>query len=74
MDPVKKEGENIGRMFWHCTKPRGEQCDFFEWADQPPRSAVGGGGGGGTGTPDGGGVRGDECYKVESSYMFSSAS
>ncbi|BEJ16114.1 hypothetical protein CspHIS471_0507190 [Cutaneotrichosporon sp. HIS471] len=24
---------NAGRQFYACAKPRGEQCDFFSWAD-----------------------------------------
>lgn len=28
---VKKEGPNTGRQFYACPKPKGEQCDFFEW-------------------------------------------
>jgi hypothetical protein len=32
-----------------CAKPMdaGDRCDFFEWADEPPRNAAGGQGGGG---------------------------
>ncbi|KAL2144775.1 hypothetical protein VTI28DRAFT_8537 [Corynascus sepedonium] len=28
---VKKEGNNKGRWFYTCQKPRGEQCGFFMW-------------------------------------------
>ena len=24
---------NMGRQFYKCARPQGEQCDFFEWAD-----------------------------------------
>lgn len=38
---VKKEGENQGRQFYACARPRGEQCDFFEWAgEQVPKSPI----------------------------------
>ncbi len=48
---VNKDGPNKDRQFWCCSKPRDSgQCDFFEWADEPPRqSRNGGGGGGGSG-------------------------
>ena len=40
---VQKEGANKGREFHVCPKPRDEQCNFFQWADQvqpgPPRPA-----------------------------------
>lgn len=32
---VKKEGKNVGRPFWACSKERSSQCDFFKWADVP---------------------------------------
>lgn len=35
---VKKDGPNKGREFYACSKPRTEQCDFFEWSkdiDEP---------------------------------------
>lgn len=31
---VGKEGENKGRVFYTCAKPRGEQCKYFCWADE----------------------------------------
>ena len=53
---VKKESANKGRRFRRCGQP--ESCDFFEWADEPPRDVgstgtkrVGGGGGGGPPNP-----------------------
>merc|ERR1719300_285776 len=59
---VQKDGANKGRDFFCCSKPRDEQCGYFQWADelddgpssgyQPP-----GGGGGGYG-PRGGRGRG----------------
>eukprot|EP00929_Paragymnodinium_shiwhaense_P001924 TRINITY_DN10212_c0_g1_i1.p1 TRINITY_DN10212_c0_g1~~TRINITY_DN10212_c0_g1_i1.p1 ORF type:complete len:689 (-),score=128.77 TRINITY_DN10212_c0_g1_i1:335-2401(-) len=33
---VRKEGPNQGRLFFKCSKPSGEQCNFFQWADEPP--------------------------------------
>ncbi|XP_058013466.1 DNA topoisomerase 3-alpha isoform X2 [Ahaetulla prasina] len=30
---VQKEGPNKGRQFHTCSKPREQQCGFFEWAD-----------------------------------------
>ncbi|KAJ9100565.1 hypothetical protein QFC21_003608 [Naganishia friedmannii] len=32
---VHKEGPNCGRAFYKCPKPQGEQCEFFEWEDEP---------------------------------------
>ncbi|XP_060521487.1 DNA topoisomerase 3-alpha [Cylas formicarius] len=40
---VQKEGPNRGRRFYCCSKPVNEQCQFFQWADEP-RPAGGGGG------------------------------
>ena len=37
---VQKEGPNKGRQFYTCSKPREEQCGFFEWADDVPASHV----------------------------------
>ncbi|KAG0079394.1 DNA topoisomerase [Podila epicladia] len=31
---VTKEGDNQGRMFYTCSKPRDEQCGFFKFADE----------------------------------------
>ena len=75
----QKENANKGRVFWVCAKPMdaGDRCDFFEWADEPPRNAAGGqGGGGGYGgsggssglgmgnrTGSGGGAVTGECFK-----------
>ncbi len=33
---VKKSGENHGRYFFVCSKPRGHQCNFFMWAEDAP--------------------------------------
>ena len=33
---VVKPGPNMGRPFFICSKPREQQCSFFQWADQPP--------------------------------------
>ena len=30
---VKKDGPNKGRLFWTCSKPFGEKCNMFDWAD-----------------------------------------
>ena len=38
---VQKEGPNKGRPFYACPAPRGQGCNFFQWADE-----AGGGGGG----------------------------
>lgn len=35
---VRKEGPNMGRIFYKCSKPQGEQCGHFQWADEPPRA------------------------------------
>lgn len=32
---VTKTGNNTGRPFYCCSKPQGQQCSFFQWADQP---------------------------------------
>ncbi|KAH9008050.1 DNA topoisomerase, partial [Lactarius deliciosus] len=34
---VRKESANKGRQFRRCGQP--ENCDFFEWTDEPPRDA-----------------------------------
>lgn len=43
---VQKGGPNKGRQFFTCSKPREDQCGFFEWADNVPscyvRQSVGG--------------------------------
>lgn len=36
---TRKEGPNMGRVFYKCAKPQGEQCGHFQWADEPPRPA-----------------------------------
>ncbi|KAJ9580304.1 hypothetical protein L9F63_004020 [Diploptera punctata] len=30
---VRKEGPNTGRQFYKCSKPQGEGCNYFMWAD-----------------------------------------
>lgn len=34
---VTKEGANLGKTFWTCTKPQDQQCGFFEWDDAAAR-------------------------------------
>ncbi|WWC86943.1 uncharacterized protein L201_001823 [Kwoniella dendrophila CBS 6074] len=29
----KADSPHVGRQFWTCLKPQGEQCGYFEWAD-----------------------------------------
>lgn len=41
---VRKEGPNMGRTFFKCSKAQGEQCNYFQWTDEPPRSMTPGGG------------------------------
>nr|XP_014344773.1 PREDICTED: DNA topoisomerase 3-alpha isoform X2 [Latimeria chalumnae] len=40
---VQKDGPNKGRLFHTCSKPREQQCGFFQWADEnvPPESGGG---------------------------------
>lgn len=42
---VQKDGPNKGRTFHACAKPRQQQCNFFQWADEnvPPPGGFGGG-------------------------------
>ena len=37
---VKKDGLNKGRFFFKCCKPIGEQCHYFQWADEPIQAAA----------------------------------
>lgn len=37
---VQKDGPNKGRKFFACPRPRGEQCNFFAWADRPLQEAA----------------------------------
>ena len=37
---VQKAGPNKGRQFFTCSKPRDDQCGFFEWADDVPSCYV----------------------------------
>lgn len=64
-----KEGPNKGRLFWVCSKPQDANCDFFEWADEPPRNAGGGGNTSGSGSQAG--PSSGECYKVFGNYFIS---
>jgi len=41
---VRKEGPNMGRNFFKCSKAQGEQCNYFQWADEPPKNMTPGGG------------------------------
>lgn len=36
--PGPSQGPNQGRQFYACPQPQGEQCDHFEWADEPQQS------------------------------------
>ncbi|VDI07427.1 DNA topoisomerase III [Mytilus galloprovincialis] len=61
---VQKEGPNKGKQFFGCSKPRGEGCNFFQWADENSGTSgnwgSGGGGGNdgwGAGSNRGGGVK-----------------
>lgn len=36
---VRKTGNNKGRKFYVCSLPRGEQCDFFQWAEDTVEAA-----------------------------------
>ena len=31
---VQKEGNDKGRDFYMCARPRDEQCNYFQWADE----------------------------------------
>lgn len=54
---VRKEGPNTGRLFFACGRGQGQRCDYFQWADEPPRqeghggNGVGGGQAAATGPP-----------------------
>ncbi|XP_054721108.1 DNA topoisomerase 3-alpha-like [Uloborus diversus] len=36
---VMKDGDNKGRHFYACPKPRGQGCGFFQWADENANSS-----------------------------------
>ncbi|TFK18289.1 prokaryotic type I DNA topoisomerase [Coprinopsis marcescibilis] len=38
---VTRETTNKGRVFWKCAKGDDSKCDFFEWADEAPRTNTG---------------------------------
>lgn len=68
---MRKEGDNQGRLFWRCPiRVKEEQCKFFEWDDEPPRSAETSGRGAApgrsnhTGSTAGEGGGGSECFNV----------
>lgn len=44
---VRKEGPNTGRLFYKCSNPQGQQCNYFQWADEPVASPARAGAGGG---------------------------
>ncbi|VDC07578.1 unnamed protein product [Peniophora sp. CBMAI 1063] len=70
---VVKEGDNKGRGFWRCARPRDgpePQCDFFQWADED--GPKGGSGGGGRSTGGGGG--GGSAATVPAKRRFGDAS
>ena len=50
---VQKDGNNKGREFYVCARPREEQCNYFQWADEMEDNGHGGGGGGGGGNGGG---------------------
>lgn len=71
LDPVKKEGDNQGRLFWHCPSRMPDGCGFFEWDDEPPRAGGSSSNANGVSTTgaDGGGT---VCYRVgESGFVQS---
>ncbi|WVF69806.1 hypothetical protein IAT40_004585 [Kwoniella sp. CBS 6097] len=39
----KADSPHVGRQFWTCPKPQGEQCGYFEWADDAGSSSRGSG-------------------------------
>ncbi|XP_062607419.1 DNA topoisomerase 3-alpha-like, partial [Saccostrea cucullata] len=51
---VVKDGPNKDREFFSCSKPRGQGCDFFQWADITNENRSDSGGLGGTGFQAGG--------------------
>ena len=72
MRTVKKAGPNEGKPFYVCSKPQGEQCRFWEWADGFNASSSGkesSSNDGGSGSSDiGGNVSGvgsNVCYKCK---------
>ena len=34
---VRKDGINMGRWFFGCQKGQSDRCEFFAWADEPPK-------------------------------------
>ena len=63
---VRKEGPNMGRMFFKCSKPQGEQCNNSQWADLPLRVAELGATGGGPSPP----IPGPPCTCGQSSVQL----
>ena len=37
---VQKDGPNKGKQFFTCSKPRDQQCQFFEWSSNLPASST----------------------------------
>merc|ERR1712080_253424 len=33
-ETVKKEGKNLGKVFYHCGKKKPDNCKFWKWEDQ----------------------------------------
>ncbi|XP_068099628.1 DNA topoisomerase 3-alpha isoform X2 [Hyperolius riggenbachi] len=58
---VQKDGANKGRQFHTCSKPREQQCGYFQWADENvppgPSGDFPGGFGGGSGAQRGFGAK-----------------
>ena len=53
---TKKIGPNTGRRFYRCPNAfRADDCDYFDWAEEPIGGGDGGGDGGGGGDGNGGG-------------------
>ena len=70
LQTVVKENANKGRKFWSCRKGEHARCAFFEWDDEPPRTASTQGGMASrtqslntSNGPGSGGTSGD-CFKV----------
>jgi len=38
---VTKDGSNKNRRFWTCKNRPDDECGFFEWDDEPPRTSGG---------------------------------
>lgn len=51
---VVKDTPNKGRLFYVCSKDRGKECRFFQWADDMPSDGNRNGGRGAEGSWDSG--------------------